>query len=73
MVNNKLKFNVINLTDRFVLRKISPWFRFVLARIFSSRPDRFYGSLKNILQISDQPFDHPFGIEEQQGDHTFAF
>jgi len=67
------KINVINLTDRLVLYKISSWFCFMISWIFSSRPNRFYGSLENILQIGNQASDPSDGIMKQQCHHPFAF
>lgn len=45
----------------------------MITRVFSSRPDRLYGSLKNVLQISDQAHDPSAGIMEQQCNHPLDF
>jgi hypothetical protein len=44
----------------------------MISRIFSSGPDRFDGSLKNILQVSYQLPDLFASVVEQQCDHPFA-
>jgi hypothetical protein len=67
------KCNVINLTDRFVLSEEFSRPGFMVPRVFSSRPDRFYGSFENLLQIGDQAPNAPGGFIEQQCNHPLAF
>lgn len=63
--------NVINLTDRFVLGEEFSCRDFMLSWIFSSRPDRFYSSLKNIEKLSYQANDFGFGFMQQQRQAAF--
>ena len=56
-VNSNININVINLTDGFVSREEFSYSYFMVSRIFSTRPNGFNGSLKNILKRSYQLYD----------------
>jgi hypothetical protein len=50
----------------------NPWFGFMVSGVFSARPDRFQGSLENILKRGDQISNFSAGFTEQQGHRPFA-
>jgi hypothetical protein len=71
--NNKHQINAVNLANGLISREEFSARSFVIAWIFSSRPNWLYCSLKNILKVSYQLANLCYGLVKKQSDDAFGF